>query len=374
MNLKLPRSFAVVSGKGGAGKTVFSLTIARALANRVRYVGEEDPKILLIDMDFHVRGLTYLINKQLKEIENFSITTYSVLKTGRKLQAQTFLKQISEQTIAQSIYFLPSTNSPTEIDWVNLHTWSINRIRKGVANILKLAKAAGINHVIFDTRAGPDNTSLAVALETNLSFILVEPDAVSFRSSQILFANFSRLLDTSKKLSRTRRNFVTPQMRFVLNKTLGLRNNDIENTLKHMSFLSPIPFDKPFMERFASNAFDATSDKVLDQSMGLYIQRTLFDGLSVIETPEISSTILVPSIWVQLFWERLRQWNSLLIGFILFTLGLVFFMFSSSGLQLLISSLIEVGALLVFLSVLLSILNRPRVILRDVSRVDQTKK
>ena len=61
-------SIAVCSGKGGAGKTVFASALATMLA-------ELGAKVVLVDADYSVAGLTYLTRESDAVVRNFTFAT-----------------------------------------------------------------------------------------------------------------------------------------------------------------------------------------------------------------------------------------------------------------------------------------------------------
>ena len=73
-----PVFISVISGKGGTGKSLFTAVLGNCLA-------KENRKILLVDMDIHVRGLTILLSSYIdNKDERISVSDYSIDRKWKK--------------------------------------------------------------------------------------------------------------------------------------------------------------------------------------------------------------------------------------------------------------------------------------------------
>lgn len=65
--IKKAKVISVISGKGGTGKSLFTAVLGNCLS-------KEHCKVLLVDLDIHVRGLTILLSKYIGAAEGMSVT------------------------------------------------------------------------------------------------------------------------------------------------------------------------------------------------------------------------------------------------------------------------------------------------------------
>src|SRR5436305_13904802 len=70
---KKPTLISIVSGKGGTGKTLLTAVLGRALAR-------EGLRILLVDLDIFVRGLTILLADYTKRSPAKTLTVVDLLQ------------------------------------------------------------------------------------------------------------------------------------------------------------------------------------------------------------------------------------------------------------------------------------------------------
>lgn len=176
------KTIAVCSGKGGAGKTVFSSALATMLA-------ELGSKVLLVDADYSVAGLTYLTHMDASVEAKFTLKT---LLRG-PIDISPLVPLFDEANVA----VIPArTQTISELDDEILRAPVediLNRYREfGMA--VKSLKTE-VDYIIVDTRAGLDKFSAAVALCSDHVVVLMEQDRVSWRSSHSFIANILALQD-----------------------------------------------------------------------------------------------------------------------------------------------------------------------------------
>ena len=163
-------TIAVCSGKGGAGKTVFSSALATMLT-------ELGHTVLLVDADYSVAGLTYLTGAA--DVSDPVAFTLKDLLSGTIDVSE--LKALAD---TDDIVVIPSrtqTISDVANDGLSLPTEQvIERYQQLLSAIRSLAT---FDYVITDTRAGLDKLSAAVALSSDYTIVLMEQDRVSWRSS-----------------------------------------------------------------------------------------------------------------------------------------------------------------------------------------------
>src|SRR5215467_8621692 len=151
---------AVVSGKGGVGKTMLSVALANELSRGC--------KTLLFDLDFFNHGLTGL----LAPLKSRIIT--------REVDAPQFIKQRSDNiwSIAEvsnnlfMIYYDDLIKS--EADFLEIHdTQELSR--ELLTYIEYLLNETGCQFAVLDCHGGPDNTSFAACAIATRVVLVSEP-------------------------------------------------------------------------------------------------------------------------------------------------------------------------------------------------------
>lgn len=231
-----------LSGKGGVGKTTFSVNLAKILSDGSR--------VLLVDCDITNRGASSLllpkvgdkdrtlyamlckelclfsidvrleddlkrsfISEELKDIfkangfplsDNVTITKgkenewviadkekFIVIKEGEELNI--YLKcnegkyeEGTIQKIEENLFFLPSTATGQLIDWIDYKT-EFEDLKNALSNIIEtLVNEYKINCIVFNCRPGPDPLSGAAASISNSIILMTEADPVTFSGTTLL--------------------------------------------------------------------------------------------------------------------------------------------------------------------------------------------
>ena len=236
-------TIAVCSGKGGAGKTVFSSALATMLAERGR-------KVLLVDADYSVAGLTYLT--RMNESTRVRLTLKNLVP------GPVDVSQLAPLFDEQDVVIIPArTQTISELDNDNdALRLPIDNILKGCRQfLLAVASLQRVDYVIVDTRAGLDKFSAAVALSSDYVIVMMEQDRVSWRSSHSFISNALALQERVDEISdrvRTADDFyllpnkVSPAysqvLRMMADQVLG-------------NVLPGIPLDLNFFNRYFRNIF-----------------------------------------------------------------------------------------------------------------------
>jgi len=159
---------SICSGKGGVGKTLITSTLAQIISTY------EEKSVLLIDMDFYVRGLTFLMCENLENINFQKLSIYDYL-FGEKTENN--FKDISLNAIKISNYInlIPSINDKKKLlDWDSFAKLDFLKIYLKLKRLFSDIRDKGkVDYVIIDTRAGPDNISLATVCASDLSIIVL---------------------------------------------------------------------------------------------------------------------------------------------------------------------------------------------------------
>lgn len=226
------KSLALVSGKGGSGKTLIATAAALGIA-------KHDKSVLLVDADFGTGGLTYYLGFGSFERARDGLAEY-LLSRGRK----------SENPEEQYIAYANSDATENEplISKVRLMPVGEHRIFEGSETacsteaIRNLIANVGheYDYVIFDCRGGIDHESLAVCAAVDQIVLVVETDAASIQASRHL-SEIIHKGGLGKKLAG-----------FVLNKVLDDPTSLAQAGISFFKceVLASIPFDIDTTRRF----------------------------------------------------------------------------------------------------------------------------
>ncbi len=215
------KAIAIVSGKGGSGKTMVAVALAQGAA-------AADRRVMLIDADFGTGGLTYYL----------SFRVFNRLRTG-------VTDLFDNPSLAASIDSWAASPDPAGeghglagVRLIPIGKQAL--IRDDIDDRIVGALDAAIMNaksiadvVIVDCRGGVDYQSLAVCAIVDEVLLVVETDATSIRSSQHLVEELDRHMVKHKVAG------------FVLNKaiddptTLAMT----ANSLMQVDYLGAIPFD-----------------------------------------------------------------------------------------------------------------------------------
>lgn len=279
-------AISVISGKGGTGKTMFSATLAQMLVKTKRFEDPARTNVLLVDLDLHVRGLSLLMHIDYRKLNSANVTSHRILEDNEdnyKVDKLTLLIKSAELKITENIYLLPSTNLTQPVIWPAVHEKEVIDFIPRLNNIVEAAKNADFDVVIFDTRAGPDNISLSVALTTDLTFILLEQDEVN---GNIAFKLRGELLTLGDRIAQKLSEPPKSGFYFIHNKTLTPYSRETQRVLGDLTFLPAIPFDIKFLKQYYYFGRKyIVSGKQIYTRFGFSVDRVLNSALDKIAVP-----------------------------------------------------------------------------------------
>lgn len=252
---KSPPIISISAGKGGVGKTLISVNLARSLT----WSGK---RVLLVDMDLYNRGSTTLVAEPpiTEKITVAEIMEMSLDPDNAELSKTVAEKELAEAKDAEgnptSLYLLPSTVTNTIVDWTR-HSYDVAELKEFMATaIQKIATKYDIDCVVFDCRPGPEPLFLAVAGISTEIILVTEADIVTLNGNINLY---SYLADAYKHDSDVLRN-----VRFVINRVP--KGQDIKfleqrymqrlyDLFKTRPVLASIPFDNAIFQSFGQHRF-----------------------------------------------------------------------------------------------------------------------
>lgn len=171
------KSVALLSGKGGSGKTTLALSMATMLSGC-------GVKVLLIDCDLSTNGATYFYEEKLATKRNF--TSFYDILFGEKTNRFKFVE------IGENFHFLPST---TQITKKNTKVYTFRN--DGSFSIYsEICQRYDI--VLFDCQAGYTDVLKIILPLTDIDLIVMETDAISSASIRSLYLKIGDIVNEKK--------------------------------------------------------------------------------------------------------------------------------------------------------------------------------
>jgi general secretion pathway protein G len=257
---------AILSGKGGVGKTTISLSLARQLS--IRYT------VWLVDLDLFNRGTTSAIWEsessiplsvaQLVHLCNSPqlASTREQIAEARAGVIEKALKSCYKELIySEGLAVLPAARAregreasymlwhglrdegPSAYEFLTLLSGALSQLTPGCI-------------VLFDGHGGLDELSIGAALVSDLTLIINEPDLITFTGSITLFNEISR---TCQSLN------LEPMIQFIINrippnKTIRGMEKDFGDVLRTVSpspqpVAAYFPLERELFGIFGDNPF-----------------------------------------------------------------------------------------------------------------------
>ena len=244
---------SIVSGKGGCGKSLLTAVMGKTLAR-------ESVRVLLVDMDIFVRGLTVLLQdfRQAPIDGGRNMTVSGILGVFAENSESYAPLPFSVDDLSIQRFFecdvLQSVSSVS--DPLDYSDRSLSDRKFGETQISTLLSAVRetYDYVILDNRAGMDALILASCQESDLIISVAEDDEVG-RQTNVNVINYLRF-------DQRMRTIYT-----VLNKCRRISSfADISKRLEsrdEFSTIGVIPFDIEIHDDFGSDAFWNTVNETL---------------------------------------------------------------------------------------------------------------
>jgi cellulose biosynthesis protein BcsQ len=174
-------TLALISGKGGSGKTTIALSLAQLLATC-------EKRVLLIDCDLSTHGATYFFESSFENIEKYVVFS-EIMSSGHD--------EIAEKTILNvrpNFDFIPSHLDFTSEDSFNTTALA----KKNFLLLIELIELKNYDFVIFDCQAGYSFITKIVTEYTKRNLAVLEADAISASSLRVLYSQLVKNLDSSR--------------------------------------------------------------------------------------------------------------------------------------------------------------------------------
>jgi flagellar biosynthesis protein FlhG len=170
------QSFAVVSGKGGSGKTLVAVAMAQAL-------GALNYSTLLIDVDFGTGGLTYYLTFTIFSNARVGLADLHTNEDGG-VSFENLLSSPKPASLVSNkelrfIRLIPTGDQRTA------EPMDRETLEKLFKDVLYIAKSQ-FDYVIADCRGGIDPQSIAVCSICDEILVVAETDATSIQATQHL--------------------------------------------------------------------------------------------------------------------------------------------------------------------------------------------
>ncbi len=178
-----PHCIALVSGKGGVGKTFIAANFA--------YCCSLAMNVLLVDFDLQNQGLTGLFASQL---DRAMIGACDWILSRQPLAAADLIH------IAPNLAFLPAFSDMRhrDVDWTAWPTaLTVHRLRAAVREVIE---QHGIDLVILDCHGGLDELSFVSYMTADMTIVVTETDRVTFNGTLELLEYYLRKQRTVRAL------------------------------------------------------------------------------------------------------------------------------------------------------------------------------
>jgi MinD-like ATPase involved in chromosome partitioning or flagellar assembly len=169
----LPPIIAFHSFKGGVGRTTHAIALTQALS-------EVKQRVLLIDGDLEAPGISWLLGQRLPEPPVSFADLLALAHSDSSINAANAVQLVAAQlqnTLVDSIYFLPSFRSSQELNSLEIRP---EHIIQGAENpflitqiLVELGKALAVDVVLIDLRAGLSELSAGLLLDPRVYRVLV---------------------------------------------------------------------------------------------------------------------------------------------------------------------------------------------------------
>lgn len=174
----MSKILALLSGKGGSGKTTLALSMASMLSNC-------GIKVLLVDCDLSTNGATYFYEDKLDEYRGNINSFYNILFKLSKEREQVI-------NINKYMDFMPSI---VQITKENTETYSYNKMNQEILHNFKDNYKNQYDIIILDCQAGYADVLRVILPIVDINLVIMEADAISSAAIRSLYLKIGRFLN-----------------------------------------------------------------------------------------------------------------------------------------------------------------------------------
>jgi cellulose biosynthesis protein BcsQ len=227
----IARSIAVVSGKGGAGKTMLAVAITHELALRSR--------TLIVDLDAFNRGLSGLLRNGKKIAD---VPAPDFFSGGEESEGWSLLE------VAPNVVTLTYPDI-TRAQRQRVESLSIADLTADLEiYITRIRDRSGCEEVVLDCHGGPDMLSFAAVSACSQSILVSEPDRITFYGTLHFLRRMAEDCPS-----------VRPDIRLVFNKVMPAFSErylkrfydaEIKDLFRGEALLAVVPFEAYLSKEF----------------------------------------------------------------------------------------------------------------------------
>ena len=176
----MSKILALLSGKGGSGKTTLALSMSSMLSKC-------GIRVLLVDCDLSTNGATYFYEDRLPEHNRNTISFYNIIfGIG---------DQEGAINIDKNMDFIPSI---TQITKQNTETYSYRENDEKILKNMKANYDEKYDIIIFDCQAGYTDSLKLILPIVDINLVVMEADAISSSAIRSLYLKIGDFLNDRK--------------------------------------------------------------------------------------------------------------------------------------------------------------------------------
>lgn len=181
----MSKTIALLSGKGGSGKTTLSLCMSNLLSS-------VNKKVLLVDCDMSTNGATYFYESKLEADGGKAIITFSDIIAGKRLMNSEGLRPLS---INEHFFFIPSIVSVDQYDYSIESKDNVNE--ESIQEFCRWAKKE-YDIVFFDCQAGYSYFLPQLLSNMDTYLVVAETDAISSSALRVFHVKVAKYINQLK--------------------------------------------------------------------------------------------------------------------------------------------------------------------------------
>lgn len=178
----MSKILALLSGKGGSGKTTLALSIASMMSNC-------GINVLLVDCDLSTNGATYFYENRLAEQNGKIVSFYELLFNTNNVKNEHLIR------INDFMDFMPSI---LQITKKNTNSYTYNEKDVGILDRFKEDFATKYDVILFDCQAGYTDILKLVLPIVDINLFVMEADAISSSAIRSLYLKIGDYLYEKK--------------------------------------------------------------------------------------------------------------------------------------------------------------------------------